>query len=393
MNIDRGYLTLAAKYVRRQAKQLAEQCRGIETGDDIEYVHRARVATRRLRAALRLFSDCFGGRAGRRWRRALRRLARRLGDARDLDVQIEFLSDTLAKQHDPQVCLALSRLAADCQRRRDRMQPKICKAVARLERSGVLDEMQAVTKRILGKINVETADVASVRSCRRTAKQIRRAMNEVLSFQDSLDDAEDSQRHHEMRIAAKRLRYLLEIAQPVYRKQLGLLIEMVKELQTYLGDIHDCDVWVGIVDQFAERARQAVVRAYGHERPFLSIEPGLHWLRNERRAVRGQLFAALRQYWIALVEQRIWSELAQIIESVVETGRPPDSHPLLLSPGGNGPAETSQAAPTPSPTTAEDAARAPGNGNCGLPLKRDDQTLPPWPSRRAGRATRQPLSR
>jgi len=393
MNIDRGYLALAAKYVRRQAKHLSEQCRGIETGEDIEYVHRARVATRRLRAALRLFSDCLGGRTGRRWRRSLRRLARCLGDARDLDVQIEFLSTTLAKQHDPQVCLALSRLAADCQSRRDQMQPRIRKAVARLHRSGVLDEMQAVTKRILGRINAETVDVASVHSCRRTAKQIRRAMNEVLSFQDSLDDAEDAQRHHDMRIAAKRLRYLLEISQPVYRKQLGLLIEMVKELQTYLGDIHDCDVWAGIVEQFADRARRAIVRAYGHERPFLAIEPGLHWLRNERRAVRGQIFAALRQYWGELVEQRIWSELAQIIENVVETGRPPDSHPLLLPPGGIEPAEAGHDAAPQSPAAGEDAARAAGNGSRGLPSKSDDHTLPPWPCRRAGRATRQPLSR
>lgn len=393
MNIDRGYLALAAKYVRRQAKQLSEQCRGIETGDDIEYVHRARVATRRLRAALRLFSDCFGGRVGRRWRRALRRLARRLGDARDLDVQIEFLSTTLAKQNDPQVCLSLSRLAADCQSRRDQMQPRIRRAVAELHRSGVLGEMQAVTKRILGKINAENVDVASVHSCRRTAKQIRRAMNEVLSFQDSLEDAEDSQRHHDMRIAAKRLRYLLEISQPVYRKQLGLLIEMVKELQTYLGDIHDCDVWVGIVDHFAERTRRAIVRTYGHERPFLSIEPGLSWLRNERRAVRGQLFATLRQFWGELVEQRIWSELAQIIEHVVDSGQPPASHPLLLPPGGIAPPEAGQDAAPPNPTTGDAAARAAGNGSHGLPSKNDEQTPPPWPCRRAGRATRQPLSR
>lgn len=393
MDFDRGYLSLAAKYIRRQAKQLSEQCRGIETGDDIEYVHRARVATRRLRAALRLFSDCFGGGTGRRWRRALRRLARRLGDARDLDVQIEFLSATLAKQSDPQVCLSLSRLAADCQRRRDQMQPRIRRAVAQLQRSGILAEMQAATKRILGKINAETVDVASVHSCRRTAKQIRRALNEVLSFQDSLDDAEDAQRHHDMRIAAKRLRYLLEISQPVYRKQLGLVIEIVKELQTYLGDIHDCDVWLGIVDQFAERARRAIVRTYGHERPFLSVEPGLLWLRNERRAVRGQLFASLRQFWSDLVEQRVWSELAQIIEQAVETGAPPVAHALLLAPVEAEPAKSNAGAASPSPEAADDATRAANNGGHEFSSKKGEQALPPWPCRRAGRATRQPLSR
>lgn len=393
MTYDRGYLALAAKYIRRQAKQLSEQCRGIETGDDIEYVHRARVATRRLRAALRLFSDCLGGGTGRRWRRALRRLARRLGDARDLDVQLEFLGATLAKQNDPQICLALSRLAADCQGRRDQMQPRIRRAVAQLQRSGILAEMQAATKRILGKINAETVDVASAHSCRRTAKQIRRALNEVLSFQDSLDDAEDTQRHHDMRIAAKRLRYLLEISQPVYRKQLGLLIEMVKELQTCLGDIHDCDVWLGIVDQFAERTRRTIVGAYGHERPFLAVEPGLHWLRNERRAVRGQLFAALRQFWSDLVEQRVWIELAQIIEHAVEAGAPPDAHPLLSAPIAAESAESNADDASPNAPPVHDQAQACGNGRHGLSPKDVEQAQPPWPCRRVGRATRQPLSR
>ena len=57
--IDPGYQLLAAKYLRRQAKQLAEQFDGVRAAEDIEYVHRARVATRRLRAALRMFGDCF----------------------------------------------------------------------------------------------------------------------------------------------------------------------------------------------------------------------------------------------------------------------------------------------------------------------------------------------
>ena len=57
--MDSGYRLLAAKYIRRQAKQLAEQFDGVRAAEDIEFVHRARVATRRLRAALRMFDDCF----------------------------------------------------------------------------------------------------------------------------------------------------------------------------------------------------------------------------------------------------------------------------------------------------------------------------------------------
>ena len=64
--MDSGYRLLAARYIRRQAKQLAEQFDGIRAAEDIEFVHRARVATRRLRAALRMFpavspARSFGG--------------------------------------------------------------------------------------------------------------------------------------------------------------------------------------------------------------------------------------------------------------------------------------------------------------------------------------------
>ncbi len=46
-SLDPSYRFLAAHYIRRQAKLLAEQLDGVRTGEDIEFVHRARVASRR----------------------------------------------------------------------------------------------------------------------------------------------------------------------------------------------------------------------------------------------------------------------------------------------------------------------------------------------------------
>ena len=39
-SMDAGYRALAAKYIRRQAKQLVEQLDGLRTAEDIEFVHR-----------------------------------------------------------------------------------------------------------------------------------------------------------------------------------------------------------------------------------------------------------------------------------------------------------------------------------------------------------------
>ncbi|MFH1922387.1 MAG: CHAD domain-containing protein, partial [Planctomycetota bacterium] len=58
--MDGSYQLLAGRYVRRQIRQLIGQLEGMRKADDIEFVHRARVASRRLRAALGIFRDCFG---------------------------------------------------------------------------------------------------------------------------------------------------------------------------------------------------------------------------------------------------------------------------------------------------------------------------------------------
>lgn len=67
---------------------------------DIEGVHDMRVATRRLRAALEVFSPCFPGTPHAQVLEEVKDLADRLGERRDPDVAIEEL-EALAKQFAP----------------------------------------------------------------------------------------------------------------------------------------------------------------------------------------------------------------------------------------------------------------------------------------------------
>jgi CHAD domain-containing protein len=59
--------------------------------DDVERVHDMRVATRRLRAALEIFEDCFPHKRHRKALKRVKALADALGERRDLDVEIELL--------------------------------------------------------------------------------------------------------------------------------------------------------------------------------------------------------------------------------------------------------------------------------------------------------------
>ena len=51
-----------------------------------------------------------------------------------------------------------------------------------------------------------------------------------------------------MRIAAKRLRYVLEITESCFGEEAVAARRAVKDLQSVLGDIHDCDVMLPRVE-------------------------------------------------------------------------------------------------------------------------------------------------
>ena len=72
--IDASFRLLAARYIRKQAKQLSVQLEGVRRADDVECVHQVRVASRRLQAALKMFRDCLEPGQRTRWRKEIRRI-------------------------------------------------------------------------------------------------------------------------------------------------------------------------------------------------------------------------------------------------------------------------------------------------------------------------------
>jgi hypothetical protein len=56
-----------------------------------------------------------------------------------------------------------------------------------------------------------------------------------------------------MRIAAKRLRYILEIAHPCFGEYAKAAVRATKELQDLLGEIHDCDVQMPAIQDQLDR--------------------------------------------------------------------------------------------------------------------------------------------
>jgi CHAD domain-containing protein len=77
---------------------------------------------------------------------------------------------------------------------------------------------------------------------RNAALIVATRLDELRGFADEALEPSGETAQHEMRIAAKRLRYVLEITEGCLGPDAKSARGVAKELQGVLGDIHDCDV-------------------------------------------------------------------------------------------------------------------------------------------------------
>ncbi len=91
LDCEASFGVAAGRVVKVRAKEVFKQADGVLDLDRVERVHDMRVATRRLRAALEVFGDCFPRKRHRKALKKVKALADALGERRDADVEIELL--------------------------------------------------------------------------------------------------------------------------------------------------------------------------------------------------------------------------------------------------------------------------------------------------------------
>lgn len=84
------------------------------------------------------------------------------------------------------------------------------------------------------------------------ARLIGARLDELLAFAPKALDRERVKAQHDMRIAAKRLRYVLEVTGFCFGRPADTARRRAKELQDLLGELHDCDVMLPRVQRHAE---------------------------------------------------------------------------------------------------------------------------------------------
>lgn len=258
-------------------------------GADIEGVHDMRVASRRLRSAVRDFAPLL--RKGKRLeaaRAALKRLADALGDVRDEDVAIHAL-EKLAEEAPPEALGGLEEYTQERRERRERARVTLHGALGESELAGA---RELLTRAVAGKGKKPKAGEEGTDFGAALAEVVARLWRELDELSSSLHRPFKTKRLHEMRIAAKRLRYALELLHSCGRGGSAKeLAAEVADMQGELGDLHDCDVWAE--DLGARLARLAGAED-GDERRRAAV-----WLLGHFAEKRARHYVAALQLWHA----------------------------------------------------------------------------------------------
>jgi len=235
----------------------------------VDYVHDLRVGTRRLSEVVALVGGLTEKHIASAIVTALRDLRQAAGELRDLDVMHEHLERwrlPAALKH-----LAHS-LAAEMPDRREALATKLRAALASPSLSAALVLLsQIIDAHANEAVRVESLallDRALARRQKRRRKQLEEAFGKAARKQTA-------EALHEARIAVKKLRHVLELADGIGRRGVKKELRFFKKLQSSLGTHHDVHV---IVETLQAQLARPEVKAIKGLRPAWT-----KWLRQTNR--------------------------------------------------------------------------------------------------------------
>lgn len=302
--------TYAARWLLDHLAALGRERAGVRASDDIEPVHRMRVASRRLRAGLSVFEPGLGKKTVRDWRRPIRRVTKLLGPARDLDVQSAFLQTYVETVADASARPGLQRLLLRLQQARAREQAHVLKAVDSVATDGWIEAMTEQLCRLAAR---ERPPAAQPDLSTHARQAVATRLERLLFLELFVTLPEQVAQHHAMRIEAKRLRYTLETLAPVLGPSTKTFVREVKRLQGTLGRLHDCDVWIDLLPRFLDDEEDRTARFFGHTRGFLRIRRGIDQLIADRIAARQRIYEEFASLWHELRGEGVFDRLRALV--------------------------------------------------------------------------------
>ena len=270
--------------------------------DDIKGVHNMRVATRRLRSALRDFEEVIDVLA-KNLRKDLKKLSDSLGAVRDQDVAIAALEQFSTETDDEKIRLGIENLIAE--RREIRK-----KAFRDLNKTLSPKNLKDLRSKLSASLN-PTLKQRQLFSPLTIAEAGRKAIiarsTDLFERGDVIYQPDRNNALHKMRITAKRLRYAIELFAACLGKEVVPFAREGAKLQGHLGELHDCDLWI---EDLGERLKD---RESGK-----NIREAEAWLLAEFVKKRSKEYRAALELWVEWEQTGFDKQLrASILESEV----------------------------------------------------------------------------
>jgi CHAD domain-containing protein len=222
-----------SRLLRTHLDRVGRALRGVERGE-VQAVHRARVASRRLRELIPLLQ--IDRAVTRKFVRRMRRVTSRLGTVRELDVLLALIEDLHPGLRLQTPADVLGSVATSVARERDRAREHLLNRVRVAEMRRVARKLRSASRE------------ADRRPWAVEARIARRAtvLGDAMRAAGAVYLAE---RLHAVRIAAKRLRYTLELANELAGSRKGSDVRTLRRAQDALGRLHDLQVLIDRVRQ------------------------------------------------------------------------------------------------------------------------------------------------
>lgn len=337
MKIDRDALGEPAPHVVRVASdellaRVRDKFDGLQTAEKTDALHDFRVAVRRLRSWLRDFDDELRDTLKRKQPRRLGRIADATRDSRDLEVHIEWVDAFgrgARRQHKAGIKWLRGRLTArkaraDLALRRS-LDDEFGRATTALSKA-----LRRYTVKVDERPRPFASAVAALVRSRGVAA--RDALARVRSIGDRVEG-------HEARIAAKRLRYLLE---PVAECVDGAMavVDQLTELQDALGALHDAQLFGSdIARALAKVLASSEGDASGDDNG--DRAPGLLAISRRLRRDEEKAFKHIESRWLHDGARSLWAEVeavAERLDAIGKEGREVERKYLLTAMPADAPA-------------------------------------------------------
>ncbi len=257
---------------------------------DPEGVHHMRVVSRRLRSSIRAFEP--------HWRKTalpvsqLRAIAKSLGAVRDEDVAIAAL-EKLASEARGKTVEGIELLTEERRRHREEARTALKKAISSAAIKSFREEFERKLQSATSTRRKSSAGASVPTFGSLAAPVINERLKELQKAGPEIYSPFLVKELHELRIVAKRLRYAIELFAACGSDEMISTAKEIAQLQTSLGELHDCDVWI---EDLGTRLKKIKKRDES-DREMMLRRTGYTWLLKHFAKVRNNHYHDALSRW------------------------------------------------------------------------------------------------